>query len=191
MEPIINAKNTQITPKLRTYCEKKTERLDRYMPDVAEVRVDLSESNAKSAKSRHVAQITVRDGGGTILRAEERAADFFAAIDMVMDKIYRQIKRYRGKSRARRRSAPTVDELLLLENLEPLPLEDEPDDELDGTVVRTKRFEMQPMSADEAIDQMELLGHDFYMFFNIEDESYNVIYKRRDQSYGLLQPELM
>ncbi len=191
MEPIITAKNIKVTPKLRTYCEKKTERLDRYMPNLTEVRVDLSESNAKSASLRQVAQITVRDSRGAILRAEERASDIFAAVDMVMDKIYRQIKRYRGKSRDRRRAGPTAEEIQLLENLEPIPIEDDFDDELEGALVRTKRFEMQPMSADEAIDQMELLGHDFYMFFNAEDESINVIYKRRDGSYGLLQPEFM
>jgi putative sigma-54 modulation protein len=154
------------------------------MPNLSSVKVDLTTENTRSAVERQVAQITIRDDRGTILRAEERNSDIFAAIDAVIDKLYRQIERYRGK-RKRKYRGPAEE----YDMGEPLPL-DEPeiiDDE--PSIVRMKRFALHPMSAEEAIDQMELLGHDFFVFFNTADDGINVIYKRRDGNYGLLQPE--
>jgi len=180
MEPSINARNIEVTDRLRNYVKKKMDRLDRYMPDLAEVRVDLSEHNATNTNERQVAQITVRDAVGTILRAEERHADIFAAIDMVVDKLYHQINRYRGKSRMNRRDRAGISELAqsgMLAELEPLPIDNLEDEFEDQRIVREKSFPMQPMSSDEAIDQMELLGHDFFIFFNIEDEKVNVVYQ--------------
>ena len=194
MNPTIHVKNLRLTNRLEQYVGKKTGRLDRYMPNMAELRVDLSSQKARNSTERKIAQLTVRDDRGTILRAEEQNSDIYAAIDMVVDKLYRQIKRYRGKAthtrrRLNRKVATAANTMTLIE-AEPLPLEDEMDDLEAGTLVRSKKFALQPMSAEEAVDQMELLGHDFYMFFNIEEESINVVYRRRDNDYGLLQPEL-
>jgi putative sigma-54 modulation protein len=188
MEIQINTRNVDLTPRLQDHIEKKTSRLDRYMPNLAEVQVDLSTQNTRSAVERQSAQITVRDNRGTILRAEERSSDMFAAVDAVIDKLYKQIKRYRGKRRQDRRGAGVVDDLSLGE---PLPLTEEAEGvEEEHAIVRRKRFSLQPMSPDEAIDQMELLGHNFYVFFNVEDEAVNVVYRRHDNDYGLLQPVL-
>ena len=99
MELTINGHNMEVTTRLENYVAKKVERLDRYMPNLAEVRVDLSNQNARSAVERQIAQITIREDRGTILRAEERSNDMFAAIDSVIDKLHRQIKRYQGKRR--------------------------------------------------------------------------------------------
>lgn len=186
MEPTISVKNVRLTPRIETYVSKKTSRLDRYMPNMAELHIDLSKQRVKNADERSVAQITVRDSKGTILRAEDQQADVFAAIDIVVDKIYRQIKRYRDK-RVKNRRGNGADIALL--ELEALPIEED-DTELDYKMVRQKRFEMQPMSPDEAIDQMELLGHDFYVFYNTDESAVNVVYRRRDEDYGLLQPEI-
>lgn len=187
MELIVQAHNMEVTPRLQNYVEKKTGRLDRYMPNLSTIRVDLSNENTRSAIESQVAQITVRDDRGTILRAEERNADMFAAIDAVVDKLYRQIERYRGKRRRKWRGSGSTDDLYLGE---PLPLEmEEPLEEGAPRIVRTKRFALQPMSPEEAVDQMELLGHDFFVFFNAQDESINVLYRRHDGDYGLLQPE--
>lgn len=189
MELAIFVHNMDLTPRLQGYVEKKTTKLDRYMPNLTEVRVDLSAQNARSAAERQVAQITVRDNRGTILRAEESNSDMFIAVDAVVDKLYRQISRYRGKRRDRRRAGVAVDEFA---GAEPLPLVDEEEfAESEHTIVRQKRFALMPMSTEEAIDQMELLGHDFYVFFNSQEEAINVIYKRRDGNYGLLMPELV
>jgi ribosome hibernation promoting factor len=185
MDLTISGHNMEVTPRLQNYVEKKTARLDRYMPNLSEVHMDLTQQNAKSALDRHVAQITIRDTWGTILRAEERSNDIFAAVDAVIDKLNSQISRYRGKRKRNRRS--TRDEFM---DLEPVPIEEEVDDEDELTdIVRRKRFTVHPMSAEEAIDQMELLGHDFFVFFDAEEEAINVVYRRRDNNYGLLQPE--
>ncbi len=188
MELSINGHNMEVTTRLEDYVEKKAGRLDRYMPTLAGVRVDLSTENARSAGERQIAQITIRDERGTILRAEERSNDMFAAIDSVIAKVYRQIQRYQGKRKRKWRSGGGAAEGFV--EGEPLPFEDEELDEEEQSIVRYKRFSMQPMSADEAVDQMELLDHDFFVFFNIEDNSVNVLYRRRDGNYGMLQPEL-
>lgn len=185
MELEILALDMELTQRLRNYAEKKIARIDRYLPNLTSVRVELSEENTRSAVDRHVAEITIRDERGTILRAEERNSDIFAAIDAVTDKIYRQIERYRGKrkSKIRGRYDNQAEEALLA------PTGEEEEDEL-ATIVRRKQFTLYPMSPADAIEQMELLGHDFYVFFNIEDEAINVLYRRRDGNFGLLQPEL-
>lgn len=185
MEPTISVENLELTPRLKSYVEKKTGRLDRYMPSLTVIQVELSQENTRSAQERHVAEITVRDERGTILRAEERNSDIFAAIDQVTDKLYRQIERYRGKQKNRYRGGKAEETDLG----EPLPIEEEVAGEPQH-IVRRKRFALHPMSPDEAVDQMELLGHDFYIFFNSDDEAINLIYRRHDGNYGLLQPEM-
>jgi len=177
MQLIIKAKNIEVTEWLREYVEAKIGKLDRYLPSLSEARVELLTENAKSAQDRQVVQVTLRSNG-TILRAEERSDDIFASIDAVLDKIYRQIARYKGKRRGRGRRARG----------EPLPIEEL--EEEAHRIVRVKQFSMIPMTQEEAIEQMELLGHDFFVFFNSEVEGINVLYRRKDDNYGLLQPEL-
>lgn len=187
MDISINTRNVELTERLEEHVEKKTSRLDRYMPNLSEIHVDLSSQNARSSVERQVAQITVRDDRGTILRAEERSNDMFAAVDAVVDKLYRQIKRYRGKRIKGRRTGPGIEDIVAGE---PLP---ELDDDLfdvaeEHSIVREKRFPLRPMVPDEAIEQMELLGHSFFVFFNVEEEAVNVVYQRMDGDYGLLMP---
>jgi len=177
MEVSISARNLEVTPHLREHVEQKVGNLDRYLPTIDEARVDLAVENTRSAADRQVAQLTVRTRG-TILRAEERTQDMFASIDAVLDKMYRQIARYKGKRQDRRHAAA-----------EALPIE-EPVEEPKGEIVRVKRFEVRPMAQEEAIEQMELLGHYFYVFLNADENAINVVYKRNDGNYGLLQPEL-
>lgn len=182
----IHTRNMELTTRLQNYVEKKTGRLDRYMPNLTEVRVDLVEQKARNAVQRQVAQITVRDNRGTILRAEEQSNDMFAAVDAVVDKLYKQINRYRGKQQRRWRTSGETEEAVG----EPLPIETMEEEAEDQRIVRQKGFSLRPMLPDEAIDQMELLGHDFFVFFNAENESVNVVYRRKDDNYGLLMPDL-
>lgn len=187
MELTIHGQNINVTTRLRNYVEKKAGRLDRYMPNLEEVRVDLASQKARNAVERQVAQVTIRDRRGTILRAEEQSNDIFAAIDAVIDKLYQQIQRYRGRRRRNWRSNQSEEMAYLGE---PLPIDDvADDDEEGGKIVRSKSFPLHPMPAEEAIEQMELVGHDFFVFFNSEEEAINVLYRRRDGDYGLLQPE--
>lgn len=190
MEPTITVKNIKLNDRIANYVSRKTERLGRYMPNIAEIRVELAHRDSSQPTSRERAQITVEDSRGTILRAEDTDSDLFSAVDKAVDKIYRQIKRFRGKRINRRRGVPTAEELAMLDTLEPMPEEYDEDESNEMVISRTKRFAMQSMSAEEAIDQMELLGHDFYMFFNPDENSTNLVYRRKNGDYGLLQPEL-
>ena len=187
MDIRIHSHSMDVSDRLRDHIERKTTRLDRYMPGIVEVRVDLSEESTRSAGERFIAQVTVREERGTILRAEERTNDMFASVDAVVDKLYRQINRFQGKRRRNRRGGN--DEFM---EFEPLPLDvDALEEDSDGSeIVRRKRFPLQPMSPEEAADQMELLGHDFFVFFNPDEQAVNVIYRRHDGDYGLLLPEL-
>jgi putative sigma-54 modulation protein len=122
---------------------------------------------------------------GSILRAEEKSADLFAAVDAVTDKMERQIERFKGKRRRRRQQGAPAAAF-------PASLEMEEEEEAGSgpAIVRVKQFPISPMSVEEAIDQMELLGHDFFVFYNADTNSMNVVYRRKDGNYGLLQPEL-
>jgi putative sigma-54 modulation protein len=178
MQLNIKGKNLDVTEPLKDYVTDKIGRLDRYLPNIDEIRVELSVQKARSSQDRHVVQVTMRSNS-TILRAEERNADIFAAIDTVRDKLQRQIKRFKEK-RVRMRERARVVPPETPEELE----------ETSPRIVRTKRFAVAPMHEEEAIEQMELLGHDFFVFFNVTTSSMNVVYRRRDGGYGLLQPEL-
>lgn len=182
MQLIIQGKNIEVTDRLREYVEKKVGRLDRYMSNITEARVELSTESARSAEHRQVAQLTLR-ARGKILRAEERTDDIFTSIDTMINKIHRQIARYKGKRRDRGRG---VEELPLSDEF----YAEEEEDELFRRIVRIKRFDIVPMDEEEAVEQMELLGHDFFVFYNIDDDGINVLYRRRDGDYGLIQPVL-
>ena len=178
------ARNMRLTDNTREYVEKKAAKLERHLQEIDQVRVELSHiKSARSALDRQVAQITVQ-GKGFILRSEERADDVHAAFDTALDKIQRQIERYKGKhyrGRGDGRSAAEVveeEELPVDETGELLPL-----------IGRRKKFIILPMTEDEAAEQMRLLGHDnFFVFFNAEQNAIQVLYRRRNGTYGLIEP---
>ncbi|HAL61111.1 MAG TPA: ribosome-associated translation inhibitor RaiA [Chloroflexi bacterium] len=174
MNIIITGKNMEIGDVLRNYVEKKVTKLNRYLPTASEARVELAVEGTKDAEHSQVAQITLRSNG-TILRSEERSSDIFASVDAALDKIHRQIIRYKEK-RYRRGRGPEKESPLLEEEETP-------------HIVRTKRFPVRPMDEEEAIEQMELLGHDFFVFFNASTGQVNVLYRRQDGNYGLIEPE--
>jgi putative sigma-54 modulation protein len=182
MELIIKGKNVEVTDRLRDHVQRKIGKLDRYLPTISEAWVELTVEGTKAAQDRQVCQVTIRSNG-VILRAEERSDDMFTAIDTVLDRMYRKIARYKGRRADRWRGAGMTEE--------PLPADVEQEtEEMDTTIVRRKRFAMAPMVPEEAIEQMELLGHDFFVFYNAEEGRVNVLYRRKDGAYGLLQPEL-
>jgi len=189
----IHARNVEVNDRLRDYVEKKLSRLDRYLPYVLDVRVDISYDHRHEEGNRSTAQLTVRDSRGTIIRAEEKkGADTFSAVDAAMDKLYRQISRYKDK---RQRHAGRNFDQLEPEwaDVEPLPLSKiaEPDtDDTTEAIVRRKQINVTPMSEQEAIDQMELLGHKFFVFYNMDSATINVLYRRDNGDYGLLEPSL-
>lgn len=179
----ITAKNMEVTDRIKEYVEKKISRLDRMLTDIDDTRVDLAYlKSARSAADRQVAQITIR-GKGYILRTEERDADLFAAFDVALDKMQRQIERYKGK-----RNRGRGDGLSASEVVPEAPVEEEP--RIPG-IVRRKSFTLVPMDENEAIEQMALLEHeDFFVFYNITTNAINILYKRRDGNFGIIEPLL-
>ena len=180
----IVARNMRLTDNLKEYIEKKVAKLDRHLQDIEEIRVEVSHvKSARSATDRQVAQLTVH-GRGFILRTEERADDIHAAFDTALDKMQRQIERYKGKRNRGRgdgRSAAEVVE-------EQVPV-DEETGELLPLIARRKKFAILPMDEDEAVEQMRLLGHDnFFIFFNPEQNAIQIVYRRRNGTYGLIEP---
>jgi len=182
----IYGRSMEVTDRLTDYVTKKVSKLDRYLPGIEEARVDLAYvKSARSASDRQVAQITVR-GKGFILRSEERADDIFAALDTALERMQRRIERYKGKHYRGRGDRKSAAEVV------PPPVEvEEESAELGPAIVRRKRFMVSPMSELEAIEQMDLLGHEnFFIFFNANTNGINVLYRRRDGNYGLIEPQI-
>lgn len=180
----IQARNMEVTDRINDYIEKKANKLDKFLPAIEDTRVELSyEKSARSAADRHIAQITVR-GKNLLLRSEERADDIFAAFDSAVDKIQRQIDRYKGKRYRGRGDGRSAADVV------PMP-ELEEDIEEEEVVVRRKKFALVPMNEAEAIEQMKLLGHDnFFIFFDADANRIKVLYRRRNGTYGLIEPEV-
>lgn len=177
MQVTIKGKNLEVTDSLREYVEKRVGKLDRFLPNIEEAWMDLGVQNAKSAADRNVAQLTLKSTSGFYLRAEERSGDMRTSIDTVLDKMSRQIQRYKGKHWQSQNRVAESDQ----------PVEEA---EPESQVVRIKRFQTRPMSVEDAIEQMELLGHDFFAFYDVATEGFSVVYRRNDGGYGLLAPEL-
>jgi putative sigma-54 modulation protein len=179
------ARNMRLTDNTREYVEKKAAKLERYLQEIDEVRVELSNAKtARNASDRQVAQITVR-GKGFILRTEERADDLHAAFDAALDKMQRQVDRYKGKHYHGRGDGRSAAEVAFEDEM---PL-DEDTGQLLPLIARRKKFVVLPMNEDEAVEQMRLLGHNnFFVFFNAEQNAIQVLYRRRNGSYGLIEP---
>ena len=186
LEIEVYGRNMEVTDRIQDYVDKKVSKLDRYLNGIEEARVDLAYvKSARSAADRQVAQITVR-GKGFILRSEERADDIFAALDTALDKLQRQMERFKGKRQRGRWDGRSVSESESAEILEEEELEEEA-----PIIARRKRFVLTPMDEAEAIEQMSLLGHEnFFVFYNVNTNSVNVLYRRRDGYFGLIETEV-
>ena len=180
IEVDIFSRNIEVQDHLSDQIQRKVSGLDRYLDDIVEARVDIASTNARNAEEREVVQITVQ-GKGFILRAEERSSDIVVALNMAVETLQRRIKRYKGKRNQRWKQGIEISDEI-----------NDDTEELDKPVIaRKKKFLLRPMDEWEAIEQMELLGHNnFFVFYNAQTESINVLYKRHDGSFGLIQPEI-
>jgi len=180
----ISAKNMEVTERISDYVNKKIAKFNRLLPAIDEVRIDLSHlKNARSVNDRNVAQITIR-GKSYILRAEERADDIFTALDTTLDKMQRQIERFKGKHEHGRGDGTPASAVTPGE-----PIVEETNNQ--HVVVRRKEFTLIPMDEAEAVEQMVLLGHEnFFIFYNTNNNGVNVLYRRRDGTYGLIEPKV-
>jgi putative sigma-54 modulation protein len=204
MDVIIRGHNVDISDNLESFTHTKLDRLDRYLPNISEIRVDFSRQTTRRGGDVAIAQITLKHARGAILRAEERIRGedkdaLRAAINTAVDKMYRRIERFKGKKRSNRRPRDrfmiTEEELSMAEELpEAVGVLEatEPDEvgEIDEEIVRRKLVPLSPMYEIEAMEQMELLDHSFFMFLNAETDTINVVYRRENGGYGVLVPEM-
>ena len=175
MKYTYTGKGMEVSESLKARVEKKLNKLDRYFRDEPEATVRFKQQKG----ARNIVEITVAVSG-VILRAEESSNDMYLSIDHAVDKIESQIRRYRTK----------LDKRIRVSELEPV-IESAPAfEEASYDIVRTKKFTVKPMGVEDAITQMELLGHDFFLFLNEQTDTMNVLYRRNDGTYGLLQPEM-
>jgi putative sigma-54 modulation protein len=170
----VRGKNIEITPALKDYVVKRTSKITKYFHTLGEITAVLAVE-----KGRHIIELTVPING-MILRGEEATADMYTSIDLVVDKIEKQIEKYKTKISRRLKAGVFKGELVAATT----PSET---DELQ--VVRTKRFAVKPMDTEEAILQMNLINHDFYVFRDATTEEVNVVYRRKDGRYGLIEPD--
>ena len=174
MRYTISGKNINITPGLKDAVESKLGKLECYFSPDTEVQVTLSVE-----KGRQKIEVTI-PVKGSIIRAEQDSSDMYVSVDLVEEIIERQIKKYKTKIVDKKQSALAFSEAFLQEEAE---------QEETVNIVKTKRFAMKPMDAEEACVQMELLGHNFFMFLNADTNEVNVVYKRKGNTYGLIEPE--
>jgi putative sigma-54 modulation protein len=181
MKLSIRGEHLDVTEALRDYAEKKLSRLERYFdaPLTSEVHVTLS-----VVKGLQTVEVTI-PLAGAILRAEDKNNDMYASIDLVVDKLERQIRKHKTKANRKIRQEGGMRDLFKVDTLAGTAYPDE-DDEFE--LVRTKRFDLKPMDVEEAILQMNLVGHNFFVFSNMETSSVNVVYIRNDGKYGLIEP---
>ena len=180
MELQITGTNMELTPVVHRHVERKLGKLNRHLPNILESKIEIAEENTKSPQQHYLVRVTVASGGA-VFHGEERGEDLFTAIDKVAATMIRQLEHHKGKlyekgrgsSLARGEFSETVETVNPAEK-----------------VVKVKRFAVKPMILAEAIDQMELLGHDFFLFFDADVEELKLLYRRRDGNYGLIEPEL-
>ncbi len=198
MDIKIHGNGIKIADGLDEYTREKVDKLDRYLPNISLVTVDLSIKKTHRGADLAIAQITVKHARGAILRAEERLSiddhnTIRHAITKALDKLHRQIDRFKGKQNKRRvrdKYQATVEEVNLAEDVPEYEVQDIEGFTSTTDIQRRKLVELIPMNEDEAIEQLELLDHNFYMFFNSDTDQVNVLYRRDDQSgYGILVPQ--
>jgi putative sigma-54 modulation protein len=175
----VKGKNVDVTDSLRDYAFQKLGKLEKHLNDTARLELELQVEKNPSISENQVAEATIWTKG-PILRARESSTDMKASIDQLVDKLERQAQRYREK----RRRGPAKSSHQIPESRPVVADEDSP------LIVKTKQFPVKPMSPEEAVLQLELVGHDFFVFQNAETLEVNVVYRRRDGNYGLIEPQL-
>ena len=176
----VKGRNLEVSDAIRSYAEQKLAKLDRQLQD-PRVELELAVERNPSIAANHVAEAPIWTNG-PVLRAREASSDMRASIDQLVEKLERQVTRYRKQGRARRRKAARTNG----------PLEDATPvvaDEAEPLIVKTKQFTVKPMTPEDAVLQLELIGHDFFVFRSADSGEVNVVYRRRDGNYGLIEPQ--
>ena len=175
---VLSKNDTRIPPAIEDYAIKRVGKMDRFLPSIASGKIEISEQGIRQPDQRFSVQVTL-ESNGVLIRAQEHADDMRSAVDRVSDALANRINRYKGKHYERSKDS--------VRKMEPSDATAEVPEEEDWRVVKTKRFTVKPMPVDEATEQMELLGHDFFLFINSETGNTNLVYKRKDGHYGLIE----
>ena len=185
MEILIQAKKAAADPQIKAYAQAKLEKLARHFDHILEARMELGTEKNKSLENMKVAELTVHVTGrtGNILKAVQSAAHMNEAVDLVIDKMDRQIRQHKEKLKNHRRSRPSAEVAQMASAAVISPVRP-------NGVAKIKRFKMRPMSEEQARDQMEGLGHDFFLFLNEDSNELNLLYRRRDGTLGLVEADL-
>jgi putative sigma-54 modulation protein len=182
MELQITGTNIELTSAVNRYVERKLGKLSRHLPSIIESKVEISEEKTKSPQQHYLVRVTVTGGvGGVAFHGEERAEDLFRAIDKVAAIMTRQLEHHKGKLYEKGRGTSLARGDLNEASRPPEPVR---------KIVKTKRFAVMPMSVAEAIEQMELLRHNFFLFFDADAGEIKLLYRRNDGDYGLIEPEI-
>jgi len=185
----VKGKNVEVTDALRRYAEKKVQKLEKYFKDIKEAQVTQSVQ-----RNWHTVEVQL-EGDGVLLRGEERSDNMYASIDQVVEKLEKQVKKFKGKVYGKAhetgpKEKEHLKERIIAETAAIEAEEEEEEEEALPKIVRMKRFQLKPMTPEQAAHQMELLHHDFFVFQNEETEEVNVVYRRKDGNYGLIEPKL-
>jgi putative sigma-54 modulation protein len=183
MEMLVKGRHMEVRPDIRSYAEEKVGKAARLLSSmVMDVEVELYHERNRSIEKKQVAEVTIHTKHpGPVIRARESATDMKAAIDLVSEKLERQVLKLKGKLDRRNAAKGT--------GLSEAAVRADADEEQPAVIVKTKAMELKPMDSEEAILQLELLGHDFFVFESAENARVNVLYKRRDGDYGLIVPK--
>ncbi len=171
MTVTIRGRNIEISSALKDYVEKRLSKLEKFVDDIDEAQVTLTVD-----ANQHRVEVTIPLNGGYILRGEESTDDMYTSVDLVVEKLIRQIEKYKGRFSKKGRGPAKGYNAYYGESDRP-------------KVVRNKKFAVKPMDLDEAIMQMNMLGHNFFVFYNMDSRQINVVYCRKDGNYGLIEPE--
>ena len=182
MELQVLAKNdVTVSPAIEEYATTRIGKMSRYLPRIDSGKVEISRGGTRQPDQRFVVQVTL-DSNGVFIRAQERADDIRTAIDRVVDSLTNRVSRYKGKRFEKGKDT--------VRTMEPAPATEAAEVVPPARVVKTKQFTLKPMPVDEATEQMELLGHDFFLFVNSENGKANLLYRRKDGDYGLIEPTM-
>jgi putative sigma-54 modulation protein len=191
MEYIVKGRNVDLNDKIKDYSEKKIKhRIEKFLDRATKIEVKFKEEKNPRISENKEAEITVY-ASGSVIRVTDTGTDFFEAIDRTAAKLERQVKKYRDKLIKRGRKNH-VRETTAIEDISKLGTEESKniEDKIRDSIVKTKTFTLKPISPEEAVIQMELIGHDFFVFINSETERTAVVYKRKDSNYGLIEPTI-
>jgi putative sigma-54 modulation protein len=180
MELQIAGTNTSVTPTAQSYIERKLNKLNKHLPDIIDIKAEISEEKTRSPQQRYLVRLTVNSGiGGSVFHGEARGEDLFKAVDRAVTVMTRQLERHKGKLYDRGRGNKFARGKYL----------ESPPAVVARKVVKTKRFTLEPISREEAIARMEQLGHDFFLFLDADAREVRLLYRRKDGDYGLIEPE--